>query len=352
MNGKNICILTEGGGDRGFGHITRCLSLYQACKRKSVRAELIVNGDDSVLDLLKGAQYVMLDWLSETKKLKGMISSANIVIVDSYLAGKGLYDSLSEATRGQLVMMDDYRRVNYPEGIIVNPSICGEKFDYGKRRSLLGEEYIVLREEFCEVPEKKINEKVGHILITCGGSNYSDFIQQVQQNLEEKFGVDCNVISPVTGGVHASEMIDLMLKADICVSGGGQTLYELARVGVPTVAICLADNQKGNIEGLRDEGVIEYAGSIDDEDLMRGIECAIERLLPQKEREKRSRAGRSHVDGWGAERIIENILSLGERTINIRCADSNDCHDLWEWRNHPGTREWCFDRQEIKYEDH
>ncbi|MGB2601417.1 MAG: UDP-2,4-diacetamido-2,4,6-trideoxy-beta-L-altropyranose hydrolase, partial [Candidatus Omnitrophota bacterium] len=131
MNGKNICILTEGGGDRGFGHITRCLSLYQACKRKSVRAELIVNGDDSVLDLLKGAQYVMLDWLSETKKLKGMISSANIVIVDSYLAGKGLYDSLSEATRGQLVMMDDYRRVNYPEGIIVNPSICGEKFDYG-----------------------------------------------------------------------------------------------------------------------------------------------------------------------------------------------------------------------------
>ncbi|MGB2601659.1 MAG: bifunctional UDP-2,4-diacetamido-2,4,6-trideoxy-beta-L-altropyranose hydrolase/GNAT family N-acetyltransferase, partial [Candidatus Omnitrophota bacterium] len=214
------------------------------------------------------------------------------------------------------------------------------------------EEYIVLREEFCEVPEKKINEKVGHILITCGGSNYSDFIQQVQQNLEEKFGVDCNVISPVTGGVHASEMIDLMLKADICVSGGGQTLYELARVGVPTVAICLADNQKGNIEGLRDEGVIEYAGSIDDEDLMRGIECAIERLLPQKEREKRSRAGRSHVDGWGAERIIENILSLGERTINIRCADSNDCHDLWEWRNHPGTREWCFDRQEIKYEDH
>ena len=347
-----LVILTEGGGDRGFGHITRCLSLYQACRRKSIEAELIVNGDDSVLSLLKDVQCIAFDWIRETEKLKSAASSANMVIIDSYLAGRDLYQLLSEATSGRLVIMDDYKRLDYPEGIIVNPSICGDRFDYGERRSLLGSEYIVLREEFRDVPEKEINEKVKNILITCGGADYTDLIQKVRENIEEKFGVNCDVILPASGGVDASEIINLMFKADICVSGGGQTLYELARVGVPTVAVCLADNQKVNLEGLKDKGVIEYAGSIDEDDLIEKVDRAAEKLLSQEERKKRSKAGRSYVDGRGAERIIESVLSLSEGEINIRPAGIEDCRDLWEWRNHPAVREWCFDQEEIGYEDH
>jgi spore coat polysaccharide biosynthesis predicted glycosyltransferase SpsG/RimJ/RimL family protein N-acetyltransferase len=347
-----LVILTEGGGTKGFGHITRCLSLYQACRRKSAEAELVVNGDDSVKGLLKDVQYIAFDWLKETEKLKNAVSSADMVVVDSYLAGRDLYEFLSEATNGWLIIMDDYKRLDYPEGIIVNPSICGDKFYYGERRSLLGSEYIVLREEFRDVPEKEINEKVEHILITCGGADYTDLIQNVRERLEGKFGVNCDVILPSAGGANTSEIINLMLKADICVSGGGQTLYELARVGVPTVAICLADNQKVNLEGLRDKGVIEYAGSIDEGSPIEKIEHAVEKLLPQEERKKRSKTGRSHVDGKGAERIIENVLSLVAEKINIRPAGIEDCRDLWEWRNHPAVREWCFDQKEIKYEDH
>ena len=62
-------ILTEGGKDIGFGHLTRCISLYQAFEEREVVPEFIVNGDDTVLDLLKGKKYQIFNWLEERNKL-------------------------------------------------------------------------------------------------------------------------------------------------------------------------------------------------------------------------------------------------------------------------------------------
>lgn len=49
----NVFILTEGGKDAGLGHITRCISIYQAFEKVGIQAKLIVNGDEAVQDLLK-----------------------------------------------------------------------------------------------------------------------------------------------------------------------------------------------------------------------------------------------------------------------------------------------------------
>lgn len=47
-----VFIITEGGKNIGFGHITRCLSLYQAFKEKEIIPELILNSDDNIEYLL------------------------------------------------------------------------------------------------------------------------------------------------------------------------------------------------------------------------------------------------------------------------------------------------------------
>ena len=39
---KKVFILTEGGENKGFGHITRCTSLYQAFEEKGIIPEFIV----------------------------------------------------------------------------------------------------------------------------------------------------------------------------------------------------------------------------------------------------------------------------------------------------------------------
>ena len=58
-----VVILTEGGADIGFGHITRCLSLYQAFEEKGIVSEMIINGDGSVLGLLRNSNYQIFDWV-------------------------------------------------------------------------------------------------------------------------------------------------------------------------------------------------------------------------------------------------------------------------------------------------
>ena len=38
-----VFIITEGGKNIGFGHITRCLSLYQAFEEKGILPKFIIN---------------------------------------------------------------------------------------------------------------------------------------------------------------------------------------------------------------------------------------------------------------------------------------------------------------------
>jgi len=49
-----VLILTEGGGKRGFGHLTRCYAIAQAVKRRdgSADPEFIVNDHGGAKDFL------------------------------------------------------------------------------------------------------------------------------------------------------------------------------------------------------------------------------------------------------------------------------------------------------------
>ena len=100
-----------------------------------------------------------------------------------------------------------------------------------------------------------------------------------------------------------------MCAADAAISAGGQTLYELARVGVPAIAIRIAANQSNNLKGWHKAGFIEYAGSAGDNKLLYNIEKCLNKIKKQRIRENISRLGRSLVDGAGALRIADYILN-------------------------------------------
>ena len=53
--------------------------------------------------------------------------------------------------------------------------------------------------------------------------------------------------------VHSApeDMRAIMATADLAVTAGGQTTYELAASGVPAVALCIAENQRPNLAALQ-----------------------------------------------------------------------------------------------------
>lgn len=85
----------------------------------------------------------------------------------------------------------------------------------------------------------------------------------------------------------AVEMKNVMLESDIAIAAGGQTLYELARVGLPTICVCVAQNQLQNSEGWRKSGFLEYVDLHNDENLLNNLRDAINKLMPYAERFRR-----------------------------------------------------------------
>jgi len=208
-------------------------------------------------------------------------------------------------------MIDDDSRIDYPKGIVVNPSIYGDKLRYPKKEDvkyLLGKDYIILRREFWDVPEKIINKEVRNILVTFGGISKRKMRNEIIEYLNSRFNFNFTVVNPWENKLTALQMLGLMLKADICVSAGGQTTYELARMGVPTIGICFFENQRLNLEGWQEKGYIEYIGWCNEKDLLKKIEDAIIKLESHKERIRRSQIGRNYVDGKGVKRIVYKIV--------------------------------------------
>ena len=306
----NILILTEGGKNVGFGHITRCISLYEAFEEKDINPELLVNGDSSILDLLRLKNFQRFDWVKNEERLFKILIHSDFIIIDSYLAEKSLYNKISKMTDGRIIMIDDYNRIDYPKGIVVNPSIYGNKINYSRKSNtiyLMGKDYIILRKEFWNIPTKKINKEIKDVLVTFGGMTNHNIFNEIEKFIIKKSCFNFNVISTKNNKLSAIEILDFMLKADVCISGGGQTTFELARVGVPTIGICLAENQLGNLIGLEKVGFLKFAGWFNDNDLFQEIKENFNKL-DYNTRLKMSKASKKYIDGQGARRIVSGIL--------------------------------------------
>lgn len=311
-----ILILTEGGEMIGFGHITRCVALSEALEERGIITELIANGDNSILDFIKYKNFQRFDWIKNKEKLFHNIAKSDFVVIDSYLAEKSIYDKISEVTDGKILMIDDYNRIDYPKGIVVNPSTYGDKLDYLRKSDavyLLGKDYIIFRKEFWNVPEKKISKKVKNVLITFGGRDNYDLANKIANFLKEKFDIKIYIVNVKNNKLTSKEMLNLMLESDVCVSGGGQTTYELARVGVPTIGICFAENQLGNLTSWEQIGILKNVGWFNDEKLFPTI-GKIFNDLGYESRLKMSKTGKEYFDGQGSKRIAEEIVKIAVNT--------------------------------------
>jgi spore coat polysaccharide biosynthesis predicted glycosyltransferase SpsG len=323
-------IITEGGKGIGLGHITRCLSLYQACAEKKIFPEFIVNGDGTVRPLLKEKKYRIFNWLKYKQRLFSIIKDADTVIMDSYLADYKLCKKISELVMIP-VYIDDNRRFGFKKGIVVNVRVNAQEKNHPRRdgvRYLLGPQYIPVRKEFWHVQQKKIAAHIHSILLAFGGydslnmsakilkllnKEYPKFIKNVVigKSFKNKKVLEIlkNDKTRLIYSPEAAKMKKLMLASDIAISAGGQTLFELARVGVPTIAIAVADNQLDNIKILKQAGFIKYSGWYKEKRLMGKILIYFRYLRHKRTRMVMSARGRNLIDGQGSRRIIKRIIT-------------------------------------------
>lgn len=324
----DVLFITEGGRDKGCGHLIRCLSLCQAFEERGIQPEFVISGDDSVRKILEDRKLRLFNWVKNFHQLARMANDVDIIILDSYEADHAMYKKLADQAKCA-VYFDDNLRMNYPQGIVVNGSIYATELNYPENNKviyLLGPDYVLLRKAFWKIPEKNIKEEIKSVLVTFGGDDSKNMTPEVLRSLAQHFphweksvivGPSMKTTQEIeyAADKHTklyksfddTQMRDLMLVSDVAVSSGGQTLLELARIGIPTVAIAVADNQRNNVRSWEDKGFIESAGSWSDHDVFSSVVHRLKRFTSYKRRRQSSETGRRLIARNGAEKIIDTI---------------------------------------------
>ena len=326
-----MSILCDGGQELGFGHITRCISIAQAFLKHGYKSEFIVNGDNSIASILAHESYSLSHW-QEDKELLKKLEKSSLILIDSMQISNSKLSEI-EASNIPVIYLDDEKRHNIlNKGFVVDWTVLSDKkWDLLQKKKeityLLGSSYTPLREEFTKAQKTRINKEIQSILVTFGGADVRNLTPKVLKQLTKKFpDIQKNIIigdgfdnkalieevqddhTKLFNHVDATKMIELMQKSDLAIASGGQTLYELAYIGTPTIAILVVENAKDDTEGWASVGSLKNIGWYNEPHLLENLSTTIDSLQNENVRVKMQESAKEYIRCDGAAHLVNSIL--------------------------------------------
>lgn len=300
---RSAVLLPDEGPRAGLGHVGRCLALAQALQHRGWDARLVLRD-------------VMARRLARSAGIRTAASSTSrwdLVVVDSYLRPRTLLRD--NRARADLLAAIDDRHVLRPmeADFILRPSI-GERSGTNVAG---GSSYVLLRREHWRPRLTHHSPTVRRVLVTLGG--YPDPValaRVVSAVLGAIPGVRVDVILGTRSDVsslrlgRAAHVVQgpiplrpLLMRADLVVTAGGQTLYEVLATGRPAVVLLAADNQVRQVRAAARAGAVRLGPWLQDPRLQTKISRSVRELASDPPRRHRlARTGRGLVDGRGALR--------------------------------------------------
>ena len=341
----HIIIRADASIQVGIGHVMRCLALAQAWQDKGGEAIFVLVNKSSALEnrlILERMQITHLsvqagsdEDANQTVDFAKKVASQWIA-VDGYHFGKE-YQKVIKKLGQKLLFLDDYGHSgHYDADLVLNQNISAYEGLYESREDytqlFLGTEYVLLRREFWQWQnwQRVINSKARKILVTLGGSDPDNVTLKVIQALplasnnleiivvvggsnlhhEELQSVVTESNLAISLQQNVCNMPELMAWADIAIAAGGSTNWELAFMGLPSIVITIAENQKAIAAELDRQGIIINLGWHRDVNVEQIGLLLGELIGDRAKREIMSNRGRELVDGNGASRVVSEMISM------------------------------------------
>ena len=380
-----LLIRADAGTQIGIGHVMRCLALAQAWQDTGGRVVFLMATESPPLEARlrsEGMEVVHLpvqpgstDDAIQTANHARQVG-ANWVVVDGYHFGAG-YQRVIKDHGLHLLFIDDIGHAeHYYADLVLNQNIHAHEGLYKSKepytRLLLGTRYVLLRREFLKWRgwRREIPEVARKVLVTMGGSDPDNVTLKVIQALQQVDldGLEAIVVVggsnphyeelqsavqdarfPIRLESNVTQMPELMTWADVAISAGGSTCWELAFMGMPTVALILARNQCPIAERLDTVGVAVNLGWYEDVSPPEMAQVFMELMRTLTTRAQMAQRGQELVDGEGAARVL--MYLNGER-LRLRQVREDDCRLLWEWANDKEVRASAFSSDPIPWEEH
>jgi UDP-2,4-diacetamido-2,4,6-trideoxy-beta-L-altropyranose hydrolase len=342
MAAPRILVFPDYGPRIGGGHVMRCLTLARALMAKGCAVAFAANpAAQGVLDafgprdltvyplsddLAEAAQHAA-DWADAFK--------ADWVVLDHYRLSPEQEAELKGPRR--LAVLDDLADRPRPADLVINPGYGLAPRDYlglapDHARVLVGPQFALVRPEFVAHRDQALERRrqgghLKHVLIALGMTDVEGITAKVVRALEPHLeGLVLDVVLAETAPslatlreqaktdcalrlhVDSHAMADLMSQADIAVGAGGGSVWERATLGLPTVTVVLADNQRRMAQSMANVGLCLAVDATAPEFETRLVE-AVRRLIDTPALRRWLFEAPCHAcDGLGADRVAEAML--------------------------------------------
>ncbi len=365
----------------GAGHVMRCLSLASALQARGARVCFVSLDLPAHLESVIRAQGHEVRRLPEAARANELADaramlygehSFSVCVVDNYQLGQ---DWESEVMAfAPVLALDDLGRPHASRWLLDQNYYADPQARYATRcpvqvQRLLGPSYALLRNEFAHarVNARVRDGAVKHVLVFMGGMDADNLTATALKAID--LGLSPNVQVTVIAGashpdlpglqawcddrglaelhVQVSDLTPHMLAADIAIGAGGSSTWERCACGLPTVAICLADNQRELIrEGARAGFLwgIDHVPSIGELanvlQALTGAPGLIQHLSQQS---------LQVTDARGAARVAQLLVP---EAMQVRRATLDDARMIYEWRTAPEVMGASRNSASFSFEDH
>ncbi len=348
----NIIIRTDANSTIGAGHLMRCLALAQAWQDLGGQATFAMHtGHSAFAERLhaEGCTTACIDAYAAGDE-QDAISLAKLashhdaqwLAVDGYNFDSS-YLRAAVQTELPLLMVNDLPFPDAcPADLIVNPNACVNESMYPNRKPtatlLLGAAYAMLRREFRHAAsqERLVRATPEHVLLTMGGADPDNITAECINELAAieypnlMYTVVVGPANPHHNSIvraianhqtrcrlleNVTDMAPLMLSADLAITAGGSTCWELAAVGLPSIILILADNQEPIAQAMHTHKAainLGRAGSLTAGSLAGHL---IELLDDDVQRQSMSNNGRQLIDAQGSRRVVQAMLNLEQASF-------------------------------------
>jgi UDP-2,4-diacetamido-2,4,6-trideoxy-beta-L-altropyranose hydrolase len=370
----------------GTGHLMRSITLANSLRAYGYDSVFVLPSTSpiAVLEQLD-CKYQLIAELSceeDAKSFLRIIDSVNnsveerCVVVDHYGLDSA-WEVLVKPHCARLMAIDDIAREHVADIVLDQNEYQDKTRRYeGKvpetSQLLLGSRYALLKEAFFKC-ERRDRSRLQRVLVNFGGSDPAGITMPVLQALVSSNIYDINVDVVVgalqpdlddvvafcegqpTWAVHVqtNDMPRLMERADLCLGASGTTTWERCSVGLPSVMVTVADNQRELADSVASTGAalcVGDANSLGKEVAAAKIVSALETLheFPALLRSMSNNA-KQLCDGRGAKRVVAALL---RHEIEFRKAQEADASQLWQWRYSDDVNSFSGDGTVPSYEQH
>jgi len=371
----------------GSGHFYRSLNIAKVLKKKKINVKFICKKNNLTKDIKKELKENKINLNEIDYKKNPLNEDANqtikilkknktkLLIVDNYNLNYKWESSVKKYVNKLLVIDDLANRkhnceILLDQNYVENFANRYKKYINKNCRTFLGPRYVLLNPNFSKIKKKIKKNKVKNIFIFFS-SSFQKKLTGIIYNVFKKKKFKELKINFIVGHssnknklikkfknenyktyIFKKNIINLMKKSDLAIGAGGSNSWERISLGLPSLAICLSDNQKSICSYLKKKKLIIYLGESKDVNVKK-IENEVTKAIRNISKlRKISSSGQTIIDGKGSLRISELISPTNEKKLELRLAKKEDCFDYFQWINDPKVRKNSFISRKIKLNEH